>query len=146
MAVTLTWTDGMHLEAQAGENTVGLDAKSPLGKGSGMTPKELVAAGMGGCTAMDVIALLKKHKQTFESLEVEVDTSLSKGVHPTVFTEAVITFKVAGELDKEILLESVNLSLTKYCGVNAMLSKAFPIRYVVLLNNEEIGQGKAEFN
>jgi putative redox protein len=42
-------------------------------------------------------------------------------------------------------MESVRLSQTKFCGVSAMLSKAFPIKYVVRLNGQEIGQGQAEF-
>lgn len=141
----LKWAGNMKFESTAGANTVVMDAKAPIGKDSGQTPKELVAAGLGGCTAMDVVAMLKKHRQPLESLEVDVDIEVSKGGHPTLFTHALITFRAIGPVDPQILLEAVHLSQTQYCGVSAMLAKAFPIEYVVMLNNEEIGTGHANF-
>lgn len=146
MKTVLSWKEGMHFEAETGGNVVPMDAKPPLGKNLGMTPKELVAAGLGGCTAMDVVALLKKHKQTYEKFEVDVDVTMSTGKTPAVFTEALLTFKLTGSVDKNIFLDSVRLSQTKYCGVSEMLQKAFPIRYVVILNSEQIGEGQADFS
>lgn len=145
MKSVLTWTGEMKFEATAEGKSVVMDAKSPIGRGSAQTPKELVLDGLGGCTAMDVMALLKKHKQPLESFEVSVEVETTKAGHPVVFTQALITFHVTGTIDPKILLESVQLSQTKYCGVSAMLSKAFPIKYVVILNNEEVGQGQADF-
>lgn len=146
MKSVLTWKEGMLFEAVTDNNAVSMDAKAPLGKGQGMTPKELVAAGLAGCTAMDVVALLKKHKQSYEHFEVLVDITSSTGAQPAVFTEANLIFKLNGAVDKEIYLNAVTLSQTKYCGVSAMLSKALPIKYVVTLNNETIGSGTAHFN
>jgi len=145
MKVLLKHKDGMSFEVESGEHRILTDAKPPIGKGVGMTPKDLVAAGLGGCTAMDVVALLRKHKQVVESLSVEVDVTPSEGKAPIVFQSAEIQFIATGSIDKNVLLESVRLSQTKYCGVSAMLSKAFPIHYSVLLNGEAIGEGKAEF-
>lgn len=145
MKAQLKWTDGMKFEATAAGNLVLMDAKAPIGSNAAMTPKELVAAGLGGCTAMDVIALLKKHKQSYKTLEVDVDIATSTSGQPAVFTSALLTFKVAGEVDKDILLNAVHLSQTKYCGVSAMLAKALPITYIVKLNDEQIGEGKADF-
>ncbi|MBK7961728.1 MAG: OsmC family protein [Bdellovibrionales bacterium] len=121
-----------------------MDQKPPR-PGSRNDPKEMVLAGLGGCTAMDVIALLKKHKQTVTSFEVEVDVATSTGGNPMVFTKADIYFRLAGEVDPAIALESVHLSQTKYCGVSAMLAKAFPISYHVLVNGAEVGSGVAAF-
>lgn len=145
MKSILKWSQGMSFAAECDNNTILTDAKSPLGQNKGMTPKELVLTGLGGCTAMDVVALLKKHKQPFESLNVEVESELTKEGYPQVFKYAVITFKVQGLVDPKILMDSVTLSQTKYCGVTAMLLKAFPINYVVLLNGTEIGKGVAQF-
>ena len=145
MKSMVKWSHDMLFEAQSAGNVVHMDASPPIGKGAAQTPKELVAAGLGGCTAMDVIALLKKHKQPFEGLEVEVDIETTQKGHPAVFIRAMIAFRAAGAIDPTILLEAVRLSQTKYCGVSAMLSKAIPIEYSVTLNNEEIGRGKAEF-
>jgi putative redox protein len=145
MKLTLNWIEGMEFEAESDDHNVLIDAKSPIGKNKAMTPKELVVVGLGGCTAMDVIALLKKHHQNHEKFNVEVETLSSTGVHPSVFTEGTVIFNLTGNVDKNIYLEAVRLSQTKYCGVSKMLSKAFPIKYIVKLNNEIIGEGKAEF-
>lgn len=144
MKSILTWKEGMLFNAEADNNTISMDAKAPLGKNQGMTPKELVAVGLAGCTAMDVVALLKKHKQSFSSFEVLIDITMSTGL-PSVFTEANLTFVLNGSVDKEVYLNAVTLSQTKYCGVSAMLAKAFPIKYIVNLNNETIGSGSAHF-
>lgn len=145
MKSVLKWTGDMKFEATADARTVTMDAKPPIGGGSAQTPKEMVLGGLGGCTAMDVIALLKKHKQPLDSFEVAVEVETTKTGHPVIFTQATITFNVFGALDPKILLESVQLSQTKYCGVSAMLSKAFPIEFIVNLNGEEVGRGHADF-
>ena len=145
MKAVLNWEEGMRFEAEADGNRVAMDAKSPLGRNQGPTPKELVAMGLGGCTAMDVIALLKKHKQTPESLVVAVDIEPSTGRQPAVFTQAVITFSVSGAVSAETLLDAVHRSQTQYCGVSAMLVNSFPISYRVELNGHLIGSGEAKF-
>lgn len=63
MKVSLTWSDKMRFVANAGDHSVTVDAPPPIGDGAGMMPKELVLASMASCTAMDVAALLKKHRQ-----------------------------------------------------------------------------------
>lgn len=145
MKAQLKWTEGMKFEATSEGNSLTMDAKSPIGTNTAMTPKELVAVGLGGCTAMDVVALLKKHKQAYKSLDVDVDITTSTGGQPVVFTSATLTFNVTGEVDPAILLEAVRLSQTKFCGVSAMLAKALPINYIVKLNAEQIGEGKSDF-
>jgi putative redox protein len=146
MISKLKWIEGMQFDAVADGNHVAMDAKSPLGKNKAMTPKELVATGLGGCTAMDVVALLKKHKQAYETFEVEVDVTTSTGRTPSIFTEARVTFSATGPIDKDIFLESVKLSQTKYCGISEMLLKAFPIRYAIVLNGSQIGEGRSDFS
>jgi putative redox protein len=145
MKTDINWIEGMKFSAEADGHTVTMDAKAPIGKGSAMTPKELVAAGLGGCSAIDVIALLKKHKQPYESLNVAVDITSSTSGQPVVFTSATLTFSATGQIDSALLLEAVKLSQTKYCGVSAMLVKALPINYLVQLNGEKIGEGQANF-
>ena len=145
MNSVLKWTEGMQFEATSDGHKVLMDAKAPIGKNQHMTPKELVATGLGGCTAMDVIAMLKKHKQAYETFEVNVDITMSAGGYPAVFTHVELTFTATGQVDPPILLEAVQLSQTKYCGVSAMILKACPIHYTIVLNNENIGEGNAKF-
>ena len=94
---------------------------------------------------MDVIALLKKYKQQPQSLKIDIDIQTSTAGHPAVFEKAVLVFLVDGQVDADKLLEAVKLSQTKFCGVSAMLSKAFPIEYKVILNGTEVGSGLANF-
>lgn len=136
----------MRFSAEAGELSVTMDAKPPIGAGSALTPKELVVAGLCGCTGMDIVALLKKYKQPLESLEIEADSTPREGGHPAVFQEIRLVFNFRGALERDKVLEAVRLSQTKYCGVSAMLSKALPIQYAVRLNEELIGSGKADFS
>jgi putative redox protein len=140
-----TGQEKMQFESEIGGYKIPLDAKAPMGLGQGPTPKELVALGLGGCTVMDVIALLNKHKQDVKSLECTVDIEQSQGKTPAVFEKAVITFTAQGPIDPKILTESVMLSQTKYCGVSKMLSASFPITYKVLLNDELVSEGSAKF-
>lgn len=146
MQVSCRWQSGLKFLGSAGENQIVMDAKSPLGTNAGMTPKELVVAGLCGCTAMDVAALMKKHKQQVDDLAVIADVTTSAGVSPVVFTAVALNFQLSGQIDAKTLLEAVHLSQTKYCGVSAMLALAFPITYTVELNGETIGDGKAEFS
>lgn len=145
MKTEVVWLDGMEFAGRTGEHVVAMDAKTPIGRSNAPTPKELVAIGLGGCTAMDVMALLKKHKQIPSHFQVDVDIESSSGSQPVVFQKAVLTFVVDGDVDKEKLLEAVKLSQTKYCGVSAMLAQALPIEYKILLNDQEIGSGSANF-
>lgn len=146
MEAKVAWQEGMKFIGESSGHEVALDSKAPLGKDQGFTPKELVAIGLGGCTAMDVIALLKKYRQTVKTFSVHVDTKASDQGHPIVFAEATLVFNADGDIEAEKLLEAVKLSQTKYCGVSAMLSQAFPLHYRVVLNGNEVGSGQADFS
>ena len=121
MKIDLHWTGAMKFNSVAAGNETSMDANPPVGQGSAMTPKELVAAGLGGCTAMDIMALLKKHKQTPESFNMTVDIETSTGGYPVVFTRATITYLAKGDITAEVFKEAVVLSQTKYCGVSAII-------------------------
>jgi putative redox protein len=146
MKATVVWKDAMVFEGQADIHQVPMDAKPPFGKNGAPSPKQLLTMGLGGCTAMDVMGLLKKYKQIPQSFEIELDMTSIEGKQPVVFEKAVLSYVVTGEVAPEKLLEAVKLSQTKYCSVSAMLSKAFPISYRVVLNGAEIGTGISEFN
>ncbi len=146
MKIDLVWSDKMLFDARAGEHHVPIDAKAPIGGTRGMAPKELLLSALASCTAMDVVALLKKHKQPLERFTVTVDAPLTEGGHPKRFTRADLVFDVHGEVDPNVLIASVEASQTVYCGVSAMLSRAFPIGYQVVLNGTPIGNGQAHFD
>jgi putative redox protein len=144
MKVVTKWTEKMQFVASADGHEARMDTKAPIGSDTALTPKQLVVAGLAGCTAMDVIALMKKHKQTVESFEIEADVEKSSGGYPEVFTGASLVFRLQGALDEAKVIEAVTLSQTKYCGVSAMLAKAFPIRYRIEINGKPAGvEGQA---
>ena len=145
MKTSIVWKDAMEFYGRVDEHTILMDAKSPIGKGAAPTPKELVAMGLGGCTAMDVIALLKKYKQPPKNFSVDVEIQMTSGAHPVVFEKAALCFTVEGNVEADKLIEAVKLSQTKFCGVSAMLAKSFPIEFRILLNGNEIGTGAAKF-
>lgn len=145
MQITCRWQDNMKFVGADSEHQVQMDAKKPFGADSAMSPKELVVSGLCGCTAMDVVGLMKKHKQTIEEFEVLADVAMTEKGHPMVFTSIELLFNLKGAIEPAILLESIHQSQSKFCGVSAMLSKAVPISYRVKLNGEEIGNGTANF-
>jgi putative redox protein len=113
---------------------ISLDAdKSVGGNNSAARPMELIALGLAGCTAMDVISILHKKRQGVTSFEVKVDAARANE-HPKVFTSAVIRYVVTGKnIDETALMRAIELSVVKYCPVQAMLANAFPmeLRYEI---------------
>jgi putative redox protein len=145
MNLTCNWQDKMHFTAQADPYRIEMDASPPLGSGEGPTPKQLLLAGICGCTGMDVVALLRKYKQPYTQFSVDAEATMTEGAYPIIFRSVVLVFKIAGEVDPARLLEAVRLSQTRYCAVSAMVSKAVPISYRVELNGTIVGEGRASF-
>lgn len=146
MRVVCDWQEKMKFTAQADSHQVMMDARSPIGSDSALSPKQLLLASICGCTAMDVVAFLKKFRQPVESLQVEAQAETTEGGYPVIFKEVKLLFKLQGELDGAKVMEAVRLSQTKYCGVSAMVSKAVPISYTIEVNQTTIGSGAADFN
>jgi putative redox protein len=97
------------------------------GSDSGFRPMELVAVGLAGCTAMDVISILGKKRQEVTAFEVRVQAEQA-GEHPHVFTGATIEYFVTGRgVDEAAVRRSIELSATRYCPVQAMLGQIMPI-------------------
>ena len=97
------------------------------GTDNGARPMELIALGLAGCTAMDVISILQKKRQNITRFDVEVDAPRAEE-HPKVFTSAVITYVVTGSnVEENALLRAIELSATRYCPAQSMLGQVFPI-------------------
>jgi putative redox protein len=91
------------------------------------SPMELVALASGTCTAMDVIDILRKKRQDVTGFEVNV-LGVRAEEHPKVFTEIDLEYVVSGhQIDPKAVERSIELSLTKYCSVNAMLEHSVKI-------------------
>ena len=97
------------------------------GDDDGFRPMELIAIGLAGCTAMDVISILMKKRQEVLDFQVTVKTERTTE-HPKVFTEAVIEYHLAGkEISEGAVTRAMELSAETYCPAQAMLGKVFPL-------------------
>jgi putative redox protein len=90
---------------------------------------ELLAISLAGCTAMDVISILQKKKQEVSGFEVRVHTRRAQE-YPKVYTHARVEYLIEGKkIDPVAVERAIELSFTKYCPVQAMLSKAVEIEH-----------------
>ena len=106
------------------------------GNGSGFRPMQTLLAALAGCSSVDIIMILKKQKQDFQGLEIEVDGEREEGKEPALWKNVEVKFKVTGNVDPQKAHRAVELSMQKYCSVAETLRKAGgDIRYSVFVNN-----------
>jgi len=137
MHAKVVWKGNMSFDGTADSGfTLPLGASPEAGgTNDGFRPMELLAIGLAGCTALDVISILNKKRQDVTAFEVHVQAERATD-HPREFTHISIEYQVTGrKLEKIAVDRSVELSVTKYCSAMAMLSKAVPIEnHVTILN------------
>jgi putative redox protein len=90
------------------------------------TPMELVLVALCGCTASDVVGILRKKREPFTSLEVRAQGERATG-YPAVYTEIKLTYRVGGKVSRKAVEDAVRLSKEKYCSVSAMLERTAKI-------------------
>ncbi len=94
------------------------------------TPMELVLLGLCGCTASDVVGILRKKREKFTGLEVRAAAERASG-YPAVYSSIHLTYLVKGEVSRKAMEDAVKLSKEKYCSVSAMLEKTAKITYTI---------------
>jgi putative redox protein len=123
MEAKVTWKEDLTFigTADSGFN-IQIDTKKAAGgNDSGLTPMELLAIGVAGCTAMDVISILTKKRQDVAQFEVQVHAQRADE-YPKKFTAMNIEYVVTGkQVDPEALARAVELSEEKYCSAIASL-------------------------
>ncbi len=143
MDAKVAWKTGLSFTGTVGTGfQVPLDSEPEVGgKGEGFRPLQLMGLSLAGCTAMDVISILRKKKQDVTAFEVQAHASQAEDF-PKVFTHVTLTYVVTGHtIDEKALLRSIELSATKYCPAQAMLSRVVPIDLVYEIYEEE-GSGR----
>ena len=129
MKVAVQWQENMtFLGTPDSGFAVQMDADTSFGgTNRGVRPMEMIALGLAGCTAMDVISILQKKRQQVTKFEVRVNAPRS-AEHPHVFTQALITYVVTGKnVNESAVLRSIELAATKYCPAQLMLGEVFPM-------------------
>ena len=131
MKCRVKWLDHMTFVGESGSgHAVVMDgAPEHGGRDLGIRPMEMLLLGVGGCTAFDVVSILKKSRQAVVDCEVMVDSERAEEV-PRVFTRIHIHFIISGNnLDPSKVENAVSLSADKYCSASKMLEKAAQITH-----------------
>lgn len=131
MKCKVTWFDGMSFigETESGHAIVMDGAPDAGGRNLGPRPMETVLAGTGGCTAFDVVLILKRSKQEVTGCHIELDADRADA-DPKVFTRIHMHFVVRGRNLKPSLVENaIKLSHQKYCSASIMLAKTAQITH-----------------
>jgi putative redox protein len=124
--ITARWKGGLGFEAVNPQGvSVRMDSPS---ENPYLTPMELVLIALAGCTGMDTADILRKKRQEVDSMEIRVRGTRTED-HPRVYTGIELEYVVTGaNLSESALARSIELSMTKYCSVGAMLAPSVPIK------------------
>jgi putative redox protein len=131
----VSWVDGALFVAEGGSgHTFTMDGSPEVGgRNLASRPMEVVLMGMGGCTAIDVVSMLKKQRQDIEGVEVSLEAERA-GDHPKVFNSVKLVYTFRGrKLNRALIERAVSLSDEKYCSATAMVRKSAEITHEVVL-------------
>ena len=127
MDCTVKWTgEGMSFLAETGSNHALIMDGAPEAGGRNLAPRpmELLLAGTGGCTAFDVVMILKKGRHAISGCEVSLKAERAE-TEPKVFTRIHFHYTVRGKnLKAEVVARAIELSKSKYCSASIMLERA----------------------
>lgn len=141
MTAAAVFQGGMRFDGQAGSGfSLTMDAESAHGGADGgFRPMELLLVGLAGCTAMDVISILRKKREDVTGYEVRVSGERADE-HPRVYTTVTVTHIVTGRhVRPESVARAVELSESKYCGASATLSKTARVTHTYEVREVEGG-------
>lgn len=131
MKARIKWIEGVSFAGQSESgHTVVMDGPPDAGgKNLGVRPMEMLLLGMGGCTAFDVVHILKKSRQPVSDCVAEIDAERAD-TDPKVFTKIHVHFIVKGQgLDPRRVEQAIKLSAEKYCSASIMLGKVAEVSH-----------------
>jgi len=139
MKAQVKWLDNMSFVGESGSgHSVVMDGPpDDGGRNMGVRPMEMVLLGMGGCTAFDVVHILKKARQDISDCRIELSAERAPKV-PKVFTRIHLKYFVSGKnLDEKKVSRAVSMTADKYCSVSIMLSKTVEITHETIITETE---------
>lgn len=136
------WEEDLLFVTEVGSHRVSMDG-SPEPRAAA-TPKQALLGSMASCAGIDVVSILKKMRLNITQCEVHSETETTDS-YPSVFKSVLMAFHLRGEIKPEQAQRAVELSMTKYCGVTAMIADAIPVFYKIDLNGDLIFEGQADF-
>jgi putative redox protein len=124
-SASVTLAEGMHFVGEVDGFRVDLDSDEGVGgQDAGASPMHLLLLSLAGCTAMDVVSILRKKREQVTGLSVEVQGK-QRAEHPRVYESIEVSYRVRGTgVDPKAVDRAIELSQTRYCPVIAMLGEA----------------------
>jgi len=108
------------------------------GNGDGFRPMQTVLAALCGCSAVDVVSILKKQRQSLTDLVIKVDGERQHGIEPSLWEKVHLLFHIKGDVDAAKAARAVQLSIDKYCSVAETLRRAGAVITWEVMINETI--------
>ncbi|MFT4022144.1 MAG: OsmC family protein [Flavihumibacter sp.] len=106
-------------------NSIRMDTSPETGGNNyGIRPMQALLMGLGGCSGIDVISILKKQRQEVTSFSMHIEAERETGKEPALWTSAKIVFTLGGQVDADKAQRAVQLSMDKYCSVAETLRRA----------------------
>jgi len=131
MKATVKWLDNMSFVGESGSgHSVVMDGPpDDGGRNLGVRPMEMVLLGMGGCTAFDVVHILKRARQDIVDCHVELEAERATDI-PKVFTKIHAHYVIRGKaLDAKKVERAITMTADKYCSVSIMLANSVEITH-----------------
>jgi putative redox protein len=124
----VTWVDGLQFVAESAGHSIVIDGAPGFGGDTGMPPMRLLLLGVAGCSAMDVIHILRNRmRKPLTGLRVVVDADKAEE-HPKVYTRIALKYLVKGRgLKEKDVRRAIELSNEKFCSAAIMLGKTAEI-------------------
>jgi len=144
MKARVKWVEDVTFVGESGSgHAVVMDGPPESGgRNLGVRPMEMLLIGMGGCTAFDVVLILKKARQQVTDCVVEIEAERAD-TEPRVFTRIQVNFVVTGfGLSDKQVARAVELSAEKYCSASIMLGKSAKITHAYELVEASTGKGR----
>lgn len=111
--------------ADAYGHTVRMDTSPESGgQNFGVRPMQMLLMGLAGCSAIDVISILKKQRQEVKDYKMTVKGEREPGVEPSLWRDILVEFHIYGNVDEDKAKRAVELSMNKYCSVSETLRRS----------------------
>ena len=109
------------------------------GQNFGIRPMQMLLMGIGACSGIDVVSILKKQRQTITRYKTVIEGEREKGVEPSLWIHINMVFELDGEIDPAKARRACQLSIEKYCSVAETLRRAGAnITWKIILNGSEV--------
>ena len=130
--IVVKWDSNMKFVSNIDGHDLVMDTTSDVGgNDEGLRPKPLIMAALAGCTGMDVVSILRKMKVDFSHFNIRIEGDINDE-HPKKYNSMKVIYELKGpNLSYEKVEKAVNLSIEKYCGVNANLRDAMEMEYEI---------------